>query len=92
MRTSLALAIGGERSPTVRPLIPADTQPAKIFHHGASELRTGALRIEIFVAQNQIAAVLPGPLGCSPKCAGVSQMEESGRGRREASPIRALRV
>lgn len=58
----------------------------QVFHHGMSEFRAGALRIEIFVAEDERPAVLESALGGGPERARVSNVEQTrGRGRKTAA-------
>ena len=86
-RKTLALLVGCERAAHVRSLLPVESKPAKVFEHGADELRLGACGIEVFVAQDECASVFARAfLGC-PEGQRVAEMEMARGRRREASAI-----
>ena len=89
MGTPLALRIRTQRPATVRTLDPVDAQPVKILDHGKYELGAAALGIQIFVAENQVAAMLGRALSGLPKRAGMAKVEQTGGRRRETPAVRA---
>lgn len=86
-RFPLALGVGTKWTAAVRPLTPLDSQPSQVLIHGLHELRLAALRIEILVAENQLAALLSSALCGDPKCSRMPEMQQSGWRWREAATI-----
>jgi hypothetical protein len=62
-------------------------KPTEVFEHGVFELWSAALRIEIFVSEDQSAMMLARALGGDPERAGVSQMKQARRRRCHAASI-----
>ena len=85
----LTLRIRAHRPAIVRPLAPRDAQPSQIFHHGFDKLRPGALRIQVFVAEDQLPAPLRRPPCRHPKRARMSQMQKPSRRRRKSPAIKS---
>jgi hypothetical protein len=56
------------------------------------EFRLAALRIEVFIAKDQMAAVLGGALGGSPESASVPEMQQASGRRSEAAAVRRVEV
>src|SRR5437763_16623808 len=83
----LALRVRAAGSAAIRPLLPLKAKPAKIFQHCRDEFWPGAGSVQIFVAQNESPAAISCSLLRSPKCPGMSQMQETCWRWREASPV-----
>src|SRR5438874_2282628 len=73
-RSSFALCVGAERSAAIRSFPPLEPEPLEIFEHGRSKLRLASGRIEVLVAKDKNARVLPGSRLSNPKGARVAQM------------------
>src|SRR5262245_7071682 len=71
--------------PTVRSFLPIQSEPSQILQHGRDELRSAPIQVEIFVAQDQHAAMCTSPFLSDPERAGVTQVQIA-RGRRGDSP------
>jgi hypothetical protein len=74
----------GRRSPDPRS---TRGQPAQVFQHRLRELRPTTLRIQIFIAQDQLPAVNRRALSRNPKTAGVADVKQSGGRWRQPSAI-----
>ena len=88
MPSPLALRIRTNRPAAVRPLNPRNPQPPKIVDHRVHELIPAALRIQIFIAQDQLPAVLGGTPRRNPKSPRVPHMQQPGGRRREPPAIK----
>ena len=55
--TPLHLAIGGVVAATIRPFVPVETEPGKIFHQCIEIVIAAALGIGILATQHEPAAV-----------------------------------
>src|SRR5271169_1211649 len=88
---ALALHIGTVVPAAIWAFGPADAEPLEVFDHRACELCSRALRIEIFVAENQGAPVVERTLVGDPESAGVSDVEKTGRRGGETTAIRGGR-
>ena len=82
-----ALRIGRERPANVRSFLPANAEPAQVFHHRPRKLQLGALRVKVFVAKYQRAAIGLRALECGPEGAGVPDVQQSRRRGRQPSAI-----
>jgi hypothetical protein len=87
VRSAFALGVWAEWAATIRAFAPGDSQPAQVFDHGLHKLGTATLGIQVFVAEDELSALLSAALGCNPECAGVSEMEKTGGRWGEASAI-----
>src|ERR1700691_3050239 len=76
VRPALALGVRGIGSAAIRPLAPTNSQPAQIFHHGASTLRSRALWIQILIPQNQSSVILDRPLRCDPESSRMTKVQQ----------------
>jgi len=85
--STFALRIWSEGATAVGTFRPGDSEPAQVFDHGLHKLGATALLIEVFVAEDQRAAVLRASLGCNPERASVSEMEKTCGRWGEASAI-----
>src|SRR5581483_3331700 len=87
----VALRVRVIRSAAIRTLAPVNAEPLEIFKHGGDKLRSAALRIEVFVAENQHAIMGFCALSSDPKGAGMTNVEKSGwRWRKTAAISRDL--
>ena len=68
--------------------LPGDAEPGEVFEHGGDEFGAGALRVEVFVAQQERAVVLARAVEGSPECCRMAEVEQAGGGGREASDVR----
>ena len=75
---SLTLAIRCKRAPAVRPFLPFKAEPVEILVKWRHEFRFAATRVEIFIAEDQDAAVRTGTLLGHPKSPGMAQMQQAG--------------
>jgi hypothetical protein len=57
--------------------LPFDTQPHEVFDHGFDVFGFRTLRVEVFVAKQEYAAVVAGALEGSPEGGGVAEMEKA---------------
>ncbi len=87
VRPALALEVRAKSAATIGALAPANFQPAQIVDHGAGEFRTRALGVEIFIAQNQSAAIFDCPLRRYPEGPRVPEVQQARRRRGQASAI-----
>jgi len=55
--------------------LPGDAEPGEVFKHGMDEFGTGALRVEVFVAEEECAVVLAGAGEGGEECGRVAEME-----------------
>jgi hypothetical protein len=81
------LRIWAHRPAAVWAFDPLDSQPSQVVHHGLHELWAAALRIQIFVAKDQLAMMLGGALCRDPEGAGVAEMEQARGGGGETSAV-----
>ena len=84
---AFTLRIRRERPPNVWPLLPANSQPPKIFDSGRCKLLLGALRIKVLHAKHQLTSSSDRPLIRRPKSSGVANMKISRRRRRDTAAI-----
>ncbi len=82
-----ALCVRTCRPSAIRPFDPVDPKPAQVFEHGLHELRSTALRIQVLVAENQLSVMLGSTQRRRPEGARMAEVQQAGRGRREASAI-----
>ncbi len=71
----LALRIGTHRPAAIRSFGPRDSQPAQILDHGLHELRAAALRIQIFIAKDQLPTMLRRTARRGPERARMAQVQ-----------------
>ena len=87
MDSPFALRVRSKGATAVWTFGPRYSKPMQVFDHGLHKLGPAALRIEVFVAENQRSALLGASLSCNPERARVSEVEKA-RGRwGEASAI-----
>ncbi len=72
---AFALRVRSEGAADVRSLLPRDSQPVKIFDKSLHVLQLGALRIEVFVAQDERSVGLQSALVGSPEGGSVTKVE-----------------
>jgi len=65
--------------------LPGDAEPGQVFEHRRDEFGAGALRVEVFVAEEERAVVLACAGEGGEKRGRVAEMKQAGGGRREAS-------
>jgi hypothetical protein len=87
MDSTFALRIGTKGTTAVWTFRPGDSEPAQVLDHGLHKLGPAALRIQVFVAENQRSAVLRASLRCNPERARVSEVEKTCGRWGEASAI-----
>src|SRR5215813_12923617 len=90
VRAPLALDVRRKRTARVRAFIPSEAQPAQVVVHGLHEFRLGPLKIQIFVAKDELAASFARSLMCDPESACVAKVQESCRRRSETAAIAAF--
>jgi hypothetical protein len=61
----------------------------QVLEHRLNEFRPTTLRIQIFIAQDQLAAALSRALCRNPECACVAEMKQSGRRGPEPTSVMA---
>src|SRR5581483_3458557 len=76
VRAPLTLRVRVVGTTAVCTFAPLNTEPVQVFEHSAGKLRPGAVRIQIFIAKDQSAAVLSRALRRDEECAGVPGMEQ----------------
>ena len=87
VRPTLTLRVGPVSAPAIRTFAPLNSKPPQIFEHVMDEFRTTALEIQIFIAQDQLPAVLSSALSRNPEGASVTEMQQSGRRRRQPPAV-----
>jgi hypothetical protein len=83
----LTLHVRPERSGVVGAFVPGEAEPPGTFVHIRQKLGARTGRIEVFDAQNQDTIAGAGALLGSPKGAGMTEMQQAGRGGREPAAI-----
>jgi hypothetical protein len=58
----------------IRAFLPTKTKPAEVFEHRGDKLRAAPVAVEVFVAKDELAAVLLGTDLGGPESAGVSEV------------------
>ena len=84
---ALALNVWRVRTADVGALLPADAEPEEVFEHRIGVGLLGALRVEIFVAEDKGALGGKGAFVGGPERAGVSDVKIARGGRRDAAAI-----
>ena len=84
---AFALRIWPVRSSHIGTFAPFDPEPMQVVEHGFGELGATTLLVEVFVSQNQCAAMLRGPPRGDPERSSMPNMQQPSRGRRKPSPI-----
>ena len=87
---AFALRIRSEGTANVRSFLPVDSEPMQIFDKSLHILRLGALRIEVFVAQDKRSVGIQSSLVGSPEGGCVTKVEQAGGRRREAAAITGM--
>jgi hypothetical protein len=64
-----------------------NTEPVQVLDHGGRKLRPRALRIKVFVAQDQRPLALNSSLRRNPKRPRMADVQQAAGRRREASAI-----
>ena len=82
------LRIGRVSSANIGTLLPADSEPVKVFDGRVQKLAARPRRIKVFIAQYEGAAMVYASVVCGPERARVSNMQETGRRGRQAAAIR----
>jgi hypothetical protein len=82
-----ALLIGSKWAAFVWPLVPANSEPAKIFESSISVGGPAAIGIEVFHAHDERTAGSTRALIGGPEGTRVAHVEISGRRRREAAAV-----
>jgi hypothetical protein len=76
--TALALHVRAAGTAAVGTFDPVDAEPAQVLDHCLDEFRATALRIQIFVAEDQLAAMLGSAMRRGPKRTRMAEMEKAG--------------
>jgi len=71
---ALALAVGPSLAAHVGAFVPVATEPAEVFDRTVGELGLAALRVEVFVAVNELAARFSRALHSNPKSTRMSEV------------------
>src|SRR5689334_10393109 len=64
---ALALRIRSKRAAYVRAFVPFETKPAQVFKHCLNKLRLASLKVEVFIAKDQLASGSAGAPVCDPE-------------------------
>ena len=72
VRPPLALRVRRTRPAAIRPLGPLNPQPVKVVIHRLNEFGPAALRIQVFIAKNQLPMMFCRTLRRDPECARVT--------------------
>ncbi len=83
----LALRVRTYQTAAIRTLVPLNSKPSQIFHHCVHKFRAAALRIQVFIAENQLTAILGGTLSGRPKRARVAKVKQPCRRRRKPPTV-----
>jgi hypothetical protein len=83
----ITLRVRREWAAAIRPLLPAQAEPAQILDHGRDELLAGPDRVEVFIAQNESASGGDGSFLRHPKSAGMTHMKKARWRRRQSTSI-----
>ena len=86
-RDTMTLGIGAEGTAAIRAFLPLQAKPVKVFQHGRDKFRAATVAIEVFVAENERAAMGLGALLRDPEGSSMAEMQKSGGGRREATAV-----
>lgn len=89
-RVALALIVGCERAADVRAFLPIEAEPAEVFEHGGDELHFAAGVVDVFVAEDEDAAVGPGAFQHGPESSRVAEMEIAGWRRGNPAAVRLI--
>jgi hypothetical protein len=73
--SALALRVRCEWAAPVRAFVPFQTEPAQVLEHGADEFGLRAMHIQVFVAENELAASRAGAPPRYPEGAGMPQVQ-----------------
>jgi hypothetical protein len=84
---ALALRIRAECPTNIRPFVPTDAEPVEVIEHRIGEIRFGALRIQILIAQNQGSGGIARSDVRDPEGARVAEVQQAGWRGRDASAI-----
>src|SRR5262249_35088223 len=84
---AFTLVVGCEWPAGVRALLPLEAEPFQVLDHPADELRFATGAVEVFVPQNQSAAMGACAFLRRPECARVSQVQVTCRRRSEATAV-----
>ena len=76
--SSFALGVGSKGTSAVWTFGPRYSKPMQVFDHGLHKLGLAALRVQVFIAENQRSALLAASLSCNPERARVSEVEKTG--------------
>ena len=79
-RTPLALFVRDEGTTNVRTFLPVDAEPMEVFQHSLSELGARALRVEVFVSEDEYAASIASTFEGDPERPSVTEVKQA-RGR-----------
>ena len=88
--SALALRVGTIGSAAIGPFPPLNSQPPKVFVHRLNVLWPATLWIEIFVSEDERPAMLLRALSGGPERPGMSDVQQTGRGRRQAPAVCSL--
>src|SRR5437763_5080207 len=87
MDSTFALRVRTKGTTAVWTFRPGDSQPVQVFNQGLHKLGPAALRVQVFIAENQRSAALTASLRCNPERARASEVEKTSGRWGEASAI-----
>lgn len=87
---SFALIVRTERTADIRTFLPLKSEPAQVLEHRCDVFRFAARAIQIVVAQDEHSAIFNHALLSDPERSRVTQVQQPGRGGRDASAIQRL--
>jgi hypothetical protein len=68
---------------------PGDAEPGYVFEHGGDEFGAGAVRVEVFVAEQESAVVIAGASEGLPEGGGVAQVQKTCGARGQSADVGA---
>ena len=83
----LGLVIRAIRAADIGPLVPIDPQPVQVFIPRRNQFGAAALRVEIFIPEDQFSLVLARTFKGRPESACVAEMKQAGGRWRDAASI-----
>src|SRR5579863_203866 len=88
MPAPFALRIWSKRPAAIRSFGPLNSEPPQVLEHRFDEFEAATLRVQIFVAEDELAAALSSTLRRYPKSARMAKMKKPSRRRGESPAIR----
>src|SRR5689334_5870438 len=84
---TFTLIVRAERSAAIRPFLPLESKPAQVLNHRRDKFLLAAGAIEVFVAQDQNAAMPLRALLSDPKGTRMAEVQIARRRRREPASV-----